>query len=190
MRFFLSPFILLGVLTLLHSCGSSPTLPSHDTQVVSPISFQESALEKEIIAYTNIVRAKYGKSPVSTHRGLTVISRKHSDFMSKNSNKFSLLDTHITHQGYRNRAKLAQTRFKLMSVSENVIYSSKKNNLAKHLVDSWYNSPPHKKILLGQYFSLCGVGIRQKGGETYGTMLMAEKDTEQDVFTDYQRRFF
>ena len=167
-------FFLLGWVTILASCASNSDGGVDYSEGISAVSGAESTLEKNVIYHVNLIRKQHGKNPISHHKGLSTMSRKHSDFMSKNEGKFSLVASNLTHYGFAGRSMLAGESFDVESVAENVIYTASKGNVAKHIVDSWYQSPSHKLVLIGDSYKYCGVGIRNKAGKVFGTMLMAE----------------
>jgi len=162
----------LLVSLLLVSCASNSSNRSSGSASVSAV---EASLERQVVKLVNSERAKKGLKTLTYHKGLSNIGRRHSSFMMENKGSFNLLDTNITHQGYTSRRNQAQLLYNFESVAENVIYTSVKSNLARHIVDSWLESSSHRMILFSKTASVGGIGIRNNDGEIFGTMILAEK---------------
>ena len=99
--------VAIGALAF-HSCATSPQADLGTSTSSTANTSYEAQLEKEIIELTNKFRAEKGLGKVTYHSGLTHLSRQHSNYMSKNSGKFELLGTSITHFGFEGRNEIAK----------------------------------------------------------------------------------
>lgn len=157
----------------LCSCGNQGDAVTYEGMSARR-SAAEARIEARIIEETNAFRARNGKSPIQFHAGLANLSRRHSDFLSKNQGKFSLHADSVSHFGFTGRSDLADQNFDLGSIAENVHATwAKEPDLAERIVNGWINSKGHRVNLLGNKFKYCGIGVRATSKGTFSTMLLA-----------------
>lgn len=82
-------------------------------------------------------------------------------------NRAKFLAGRGSHDGFQGRAALARQKYHIMTLSENVAYSSRGGNL----VQIWVNSRPHERAMRGKW-SLTGVGLAiDKDGMMFASQL-------------------
>jgi len=178
MKILCVPLVLISMFAVI-SCSSSSELISYQ-DVNATRSSKEAQLETQIIKEANAFRAKHGKSPIQFHKGLSNISRKHSDFLSKNQGKFGLYEDSVSHYGFDGRSGLADEKFGLSNLAENVHATwANDSQLAKRVVRGWINSKGHRMNLLGDDFMCCGIGVRSTPNGTFSTMLLAAQGVKK-----------
>jgi uncharacterized protein YkwD len=132
-------------------------------------------IEKHVLELTNEEREKQGLDPVTYDNRLENIARGHSEDMAKNAyfshesrigNNF---EDRYEKAGYTCRIPIGDSQY--ATGSENIAYTYHAENienygrltnereLAEALVDSWMNSPGHRRNILTEYWENLGVGI-------------------------------
>ena len=120
-------------------------------------------LGKEILQYTNQFRIENKLQQLEWNQKLANLAKKHSKNMALKKVAFG-------HDGFNDRIKKFPLPYK--RAAENV-FMAIANNIAKKAVDSWKNSPGHRKNLLGNY-NYCGIGSYQDSkGYWYITQIFA-----------------
>lgn len=146
-----------------------------------------SSLEQKVHAWTNYYRERNGLSTLTFNSKIASIARDHSNDMAQN-NYFSHNDLYGRNLSYR----YEKAGFECAIQQGNYIYQGAENlwrgwtfkytingmpsgyyeddELAKLIVDSWMNSPGHRKNILTDYWISEGIGIAiTKDGKVYAT---------------------
>lgn len=173
MKFFPKLILIATSSFLFHSCASSTDGSIDYSKGSSTATSSEAAIERQVLQLTNEYRASKGLKAVKAHGGLAKLSHEHSDFMSRNSGKFSVLGSTISHYGFGSRNKQAGQEYDVSNMGENVISTSHTSGIAAEMLRAWKASPKHDFVLRGKGYRYMGVGIKQANGRTHGTMLMA-----------------
>ena len=129
-------------------------------------SYAQSAIEQDILKYTNEFRKTKGKAPLTLAQDISAQAEKHSKNMSSGA-------TPMGHEGFRERVKALESPGSFISgAAENVAYG---NMTAKEVVAGWIKSPTHKKNLLGHYTDI-GIGVAKgKDGYLYFTQVFINR---------------
>ena len=162
-----------GSVFLCSCAATSPDDKIDYSRGSSAVSPAEKAMEMKLVKLTNELRAKKGLKPVKYHGGLSKMAREHSDFMSRNSGKFKVEASTITHFGFEARSAAASREYDVNSMGENVVSTTVKPNTAEEMMRAWIKSPVHYNVLTGTTFRYIGTGTRDSGSRVHGTLLMA-----------------
>lgn len=119
-------------------------------------------MESEILRLTNAYRKDKGLSPLQLNDDCSAQALKHSRSMAQGRTRFG-------HDGFQKRVQqIRRSLGQLEASAENVAYGQQS---AAEVVNTWINSAPHRKNLLGSY-SKIGIGVAQsKDGQYYFTQI-------------------
>lgn len=170
---------IVGVVVLSASCSSSNiAIKSTGEEVVVASSSNEERLALKIHDEVNAYRQSVGLSPVKHHAGLAKLASQHSNFMRDNAGRFSIEGKLISHYGLNGRRVLAQKKYGIESIGENVIASyemGQGDNLAKTMVAGWLRSPNHKHNIDASWAN-SGLSVRfDDDGRVFVTQLFGAK---------------
>ena len=131
------------------SCSSSSVALRDSTISDSSSSSSERQLADAVNQEVNKYRVSKGLKPLKLHSGLTKLAKPHSDYMMHHAGEFSVDAQHslISHYGFGARATMANRKYGVENLSENVIASyemGQGDNLAAKMVRGWLTSPNHK----------------------------------------------
>jgi len=123
---------------------------------------QEKYYQQEILKYINQYRANRNLSPLVLDENLNRIAFGHSEDMSDGQVGFG-------HGGFDDRMAMARrSNTQLRGFAENVAYGLQ---TPQEVSKDWYNSPGHKRNLLGNYVKT-GIGVeRASDGYLYFTQI-------------------
>ncbi|HEY8399757.1 MAG TPA: CAP domain-containing protein [Cytophagaceae bacterium] len=146
----------IDIPAVYHSEITSDTDTEGDTSHI----FRDE-LEKEIQHLINNHRRSIGKAPLEFRYELFAAAKAHSSFMANHQV--------LTHEGFSERVSTIRTILGASGGSaENIAYGY---TSAKAVVNSWLNSPGHKKNIEGDY-NVTGIGIAvDSKGVKYFTQL-------------------
>ena len=139
---------MVAALLLVSSCSSS-NVAVKQTSANKGSTSQEDQLTEAIHEEINRYRASQGLKKLRFHRGLAKIAKPHSDYMRDHAGSFSV-DAQkklISHYGFEARKMMANRKYRVESLSENVIASydmGQGSDLAAKMVRGWLSSPNHK----------------------------------------------
>ena len=169
-----------GLGLLLASCASESSLTR--VQVTAPSS-RSLALEEQIYDGVNSFRKTQGLGMLLRHRGLDDLARQHAQFMLANSGKFGLYGKTVTHTGFHQRAMVAQHKYNMSAVGENVIASHGGGSVTgAKLVRGWRGSSEHLQNLT-ESWKLTGIGVAVgEDGTVCATQLFGIPGTAQSRF--------
>lgn len=156
----------LSALTVLlfTSCGTR-----HSDQVATIASEQAKAptgdLEKETLHHVNRYRASKGLPSLQAHSGLDKLARQHSLAMYQRD--------HMGHFGFGKRAKIAQKKYEMGAMSENLHRSWGFIPSGEFITNKWINSPKHRANMEGR-FNHAGMAIVREGDRIFTTLLLGQ----------------
>lgn len=106
--------------------------------------------EKKLVELTNAERKKEKLPPLKINLVLSQVARKHSENMAKQNKMDHVLDD----KNPLDRVKASGYRYGY--VGENIAYGE--NVSLETIMESWMNSPPHRKNILKKEFTEIGLG--------------------------------
>ena len=170
MKINLTPLLLIALPLVLVSCGSfrSKKLTndsSNQARSQAGAPAPTGNIERDAINNLNRFRATQGLPPVQSHPGLASLSRTHSNYMRK-KNK-------LNHLGLSQRASVAQQKYQIGSIAENVQRSWGSAPSGASIVRQWENSSAHRANMKGN-FDYAGIGVSQAGDSIYSTLLLGK----------------
>jgi len=133
------------------------------------IQAPEGRLEFEILELTNQFRNEEGFEPLSWHKGLSGIAKRHAIMVAEGR-------AHFSHEGAQQRFSSCGT--KCINVAENLARSDGfcRMDLPEAAVRGWRDSEGHRRNLLGP-FDACGIGwAASDSGTIFVTQLLALLD--------------
>lgn len=196
----LSHLLVAGAGLFLASCASDLDVSAPSTTKVpmsaasagssnAPSPASKSRLVKELDASIDAYRRSIGKSPIPRHRGLDRLAQEHCEFMARNKGKFTLGSEIISHYGFEERAFLAEQRFGMASLAENVAGGVIHGDVSNKLVNAWKNSSDHN-YNMKQDWNATGIGVHvAPDGTVYATQLFGLQGMSQMALTDRFRQF-
>lgn len=124
----------------------------------------------------NDYRRDKGLAPLAYHDGLEQLCTDHSRWLRRERGSSFLIGSHVSHSGSGYRARYARIQFGMSEWDENVAYISQTpEDIAAHLILMWRASPPHQKVMLGDW-THSGVGISvDDDGAVFVTMNFGSK---------------
>lgn len=156
----------LSALTVLlfTSCGTG-----HSDQVATIASEQSKTpngdLERETLHHVNRYRASKGLPKLQAHSGLDKLARQHSLAMYQRD--------HMGHFGFGKRAKIAQKKYEMGAMSENLHRSWGFIPSGEFITNKWINSPKHRANMEGR-FNHAGMAIVREGDRIFTTLLLGQ----------------
>lgn len=158
--------VALGLLALVAAAADEPA--KDKDQGKDKPEFKLTAAEKQILAWTNEVRAKKDLPPLTIQPELTEAARKHSQNMAKQGKLAHELDG----KSPTDRARAAG--YKGGGVGENC--ATGQGITVRGLFDTWMKSEPHRANILSDRYATIGIGLgRNAQGELYATQVFGLK---------------
>ena len=148
----------------------------HDA-VVKETSPGLDSLEAKVLILAQEERSRAGLTPeLVLNDQLCAAAREHSDDMAERD-----YFDHRSPDGSNALARVLRYDPKFRgTLAENIASRSNpagvaedEDALARHIVDAWLESPPHRATLLSPLFRLTGIGVAVKNGEIYVTQLFS-----------------
>lgn len=174
-KFWKLPFVLVLSFNLI----TSPSIanPRLSERLVSSVpsytlaaqSNNIAQMEDRILHQINEQRHNHGLVPLQLNRELSLVARSHSQQMA-NRNFYS----HIDHQGRNHRDRVEASGLKAYLIGENLMKCIRASDPAGLSVQSWMDSPAHRKNILLTEMTETGVGIWQRGETYYVTQIYME----------------
>lgn len=129
-----------------------------------------SVYAQEVLRLTNQERARYGLAPLSLHTALDMAAVSHSQEML-DLNYFSHTSPTMGRQGPSDR--VAQAGANPRRIAENIFQASgyPMESSAKLAVDSWMESPGHRRNILDPNLTHIGIGLVEKNGTFAATQV-------------------
>ncbi|MEP3212853.1 MAG: CAP domain-containing protein [Luteolibacter sp.] len=116
---------------------------------VSSTIGSDSSLSGQVFQGVNSYRASKGKAALVRHAGLDRLAQQHCDYLVKTRGSYGLHGSDVSHMGYEGRLAIANHKYGMSSISENVVSSSTKS--ASHLVNLWTGSKGHENNMSGSW---------------------------------------
>jgi uncharacterized protein YkwD len=134
-------------------------------------------LEQEILALTNMERARRGLHELAGDEALHLAARAHSGDMLRR-NYFD----HRNPEGERATDRVARhdrEHRRFAEIAENIWMGSgyppeRIERIAREIIAGWMNSHGHRENILRPEVQLIGVGVVVSGGSIYATQVFAE----------------
>lgn len=131
-----------------------------DPLAVVPMPARETRWCAQLLDQLNDYRDQRGLPPLVPHEGLTQLSLSHCDWLLEKQGSSFLSGSHVSHSGSHWRNRAARARFGMQAWGENVAYTAHTpEHVAHHLLLMWQTSPPHHRLLLGDW-SHAGMAMR------------------------------
>lgn len=140
-------------------------------------SLNDSKAERWVHRYVNRERSKRGLSNLSYDTDLAAIAQSHSDdmdehdYFSHTGRNGATFNDRYQRFGYSCRIPTGGNRY--LTGAENIWSSGRsyvsEKKLAKDIVESWMNSPGHRRNILTGAFRHEGIGINASGTTVYAT---------------------
>lgn len=176
-----------GVTVLLASCATDLDTTRVPMSAVAPSN--QSSVVGRLDHSLNQYRQSIGKAPIQRNAALDRLAMEHCMFMSKNRGKFTLGSSNISHYGFEERSLIAQRRYGMSSVAENVAGGVIKGDVASQLTAAWTGSKKHL-YNLKQNWDATGIGVYvADDGMVYATQIFATKANSQMQMVDRFRQF-
>ena len=129
-------------------------------------------VEAEVFRLTNEARVTNGLPALGAEPKLREIAEGHSTDMLTND-----YFAHEDQTGCSSLCRVTNAGYPWQAVGENIYmmsgYELPADATAKMIVDGWMNSPGHRKNILGESFTVSGVGVVLDGTSVYVTALYA-----------------
>lgn len=145
--------VFIGLAFVFSSCGSQVLQSS---AVVSKESAAEKSYRLRFMQASNQFRVSEGKNALPAHDGLNQLARNHSAFQKINRGKFEVEGKNISHAGFSYRASLAQYKYQMINLGENV--AAGKNVSPEGAVRLLASSPRHRTNMLNSW-THAGAGV-------------------------------
>lgn len=179
--------LVAGVTVLLASCASD--LDTTRIPMSAAPTPSDSSVAGKLRQCITQYRQSIGKSQIPRHAALDQMAMDHCRFMAKNRGKFSLGSDNISHYGFEERSLLAQRRFGMASVAENVAGGVIQGDIPSQLTKAWTSSKTHA-YNLEQNWDATGIGVYvADDGMVYATQIFATKTNSQMQMVDRFRQF-
>ena len=129
-----------------------------------PVEDKITEFEREVVALVNEERRRIGLEPYSHNQNLSEVARTKSEDMRDNN--------YFSHQSPTYGSPfdmLNQFGIQYRTAGENI---ARGQRTPQEVVNSWMNSPGHRRNILSQEFTEIGVGFAQtERGDTFWTQL-------------------
>jgi uncharacterized protein YkwD len=137
----------------------------------------------QIVAATNRFREHEGRARLKVNDELSKAAQSFAEYMADNDKYGHTAD------GREPADRVAQAGYDYCIVLENIAYTENPDgfttdDLAKQLVESWQQSPPHRKNMLDPDVSDFGVGVAHsaKSGRFYAVQDYGRPKSDQTTF--------
>ena len=161
------------------SRSTSPPIPSPATSTPTEVSKPQNPradfvaqVEAEVFRLTNKARATNGLPVLGAEPKLREIAWGHSADMLAND-----YFAHEDESGCSSSCRATSAGYPWRAIGENIYmmsgYKLTPEKTAQMIVDGWMNSPGHRKNILGESFTVSGVGVVHDGTSVYVTALYA-----------------
>jgi len=153
---------------------ATPKTSAPTTETTNESDAYLETVRAEIHRLTNVERNRAGLPSLAHDSKLANVAKGHSnDMLSRNY--FS----HTSPEGCNMACRLAKANYDYQAWGENIAWRKSSTQpdaqvLAKHFVDSWMNSPSHRKNILSSNFTHEGIGLAREGNLVYATASFAD----------------
>ncbi len=167
------PLALTLGLSLVAAPSWSQTLhtPSMGTSTSTLIAQSSTIaqMEAEVVQQINQKRQSHGLPPLQLNPKLSLVARSHSQQMARHN-----FYSHIDPQGWNHRRRVEAFGLQAYLIGENLMKCIQSSDPVGLSVQSWMNSPAHRKNILLSEMQETGVGIWRKGQTYYVTQIYME----------------
>ena len=143
------PKVLIIIAFLLWGCSKADILGDKTPLLVDMemLQFNQWKMAEEILSGINKYRSELSKGEIQFNKkSATVLAIDHCRYMIENN--------HISHANFPKR-NLALIEIGAVRVGENIAFGY---TLSSSIIHAWIDSPPHKKVLEGDYNHI-GIGV-------------------------------
>lgn len=172
-----SKVIAVACIGALASCAA-PTVTKRVP--VSASLHPDSSLAGEVLQEVNSYRRSHNATELERHAGLDRLAQEHSEYLRQHRGTFTLEGKNVSHIGFEGRTLVARERYKMSSVSENIVAAhSPDKNPGPTLVNLWASSKGHEYNMRSAW-TYTGIGIVvDDDGMVFCTELFATANTSQ-----------
>ena len=140
---------------------------------------RERQLASDVFDEVNRYRLSQGLKALKPHNGLTAMAKRHSEYMkNRAANGNEKLSSHY---GFDARRTMAQKKYRMENLSENVIAShdmGQGSDLAQKMVQGWASSPNHRHNLHSKW-ARTGVAVSfDDQGRAFVTQLFGSEPSQ------------
>jgi uncharacterized protein YkwD len=145
----------------------------------TPDPVKEDEVEDETLERINEIRAERNLPTLVVHEPAKIQATRHSENMAEEGEVSHVINNETAEDrliaarctdGAENAAKSIVRED--LKVGNDTIYTSSSEDVAEHLVRSWMNSTPHKRIMLSREYRATGLGIHiNEDREVYATQI-------------------
>ena len=139
----------------------------------------------QVFQEVNSYRRSHGGMDLERHAGLDRLAQEHCQYLMQHRGTFSLNGKNVSHIGFEDRTLVARERYRMASVSENVVAASHLGkNPAPTLVKLWAGSKGHEYNMRGAW-THTGIGIvTDSDGMVFCTQLFSTVNYSQLAMRD------
>lgn len=148
---------ILPLFIALLSCSSEQITEKSEDK---PSNTQTQTITQEIFKLTNEHRKSIGKAPLQMNGYATQLAKEHTEYM--------ISKKRISHDLFKSRFNKLNEKVGAMSASENVAMGQK---TAKQVMNSWLNSPGHRKNIESDAKFIGIAAIKDGQGRYYFTQI-------------------
>lgn len=168
----------------LASCATKPEIKTTRMPVSATIR-PDSSRTGQVLQEVNSYRRSHGASDLERHAGLDRLAQEHCEYLMQHRGTFSLNGKNVSHIGFEGRTLVARERYRMESVSENVVAASHLGkNPAPTLIRLWAGSKGHEYNMRGEW-THTGIGmVTDSDGMVFCTQLFSTVNYSQLAMRD------
>ena len=181
------------------SCSSEQIAIKNTTNATASSSSassgsREARLARQIHDEVNNYRASIGLKKLKFHSGLAKLAKPHSRYMMENAGSFNVIGDKglVTHFGVDARATLAEKKYRIESMSENVLASYRiqlNNDAPAKMLKAWLGSSGHRHNIESKWH-LSGVAVViDDQGRAFATQIFGSAPSQVLMIGGPQRTF-
>lgn len=139
------------------------------TMTLAAQSSTVAQMEAQVWQQINQRRQRHGLPPLKLNPQLSLVARSHSQQMAHHN-----FYSHIDPQGRNHRRRVEASGLRAYVIGENLMKCIQSHDPVGLSVQSWMDSPAHRKNILLSEMRETGVGIWRKGQTYYVTQIYME----------------
>lgn len=148
--------IIGGLMVMVASCASD--LDTSRVPMSSASSGKNRSLIEQLDRSLGDWRRAQGLEVITRSEALDRLAQAHSEFMALNRGRFNGGTSNVSHYGFEERALLAQRRYGMQNLAENVAAGPLNGDIPAKLTHGWVNSAKHR-YNLSQDWDVAGLGV-------------------------------
>lgn len=140
----------------------------------------DNTLSGQVFQAVNEYRISHDAQPLQRHAGLDRLAQEHCEYLRSHRGQFSLYGKNVSHEGFEGRSLMAQSRYNMMSVSENVAAANHPGEKpVPVLVKLWSDSKDHDYNMRSEW-TYTGVGVVvDSDGMVFSTQIFGTLNNSQ-----------